>query len=54
MLEFAIVLLLKRNPKVPKMITCPEDQSNHIGKRKDNNALAAYILIDLIGSFIKY
>ena len=78
MLEFAIVLLLKRNPKIPKMsqlmtnfyamlgmdktsefhrnkgtkIQDLEDRNDNIGRRKDLNALAAYILIDLIASFL--
>ena len=29
-----------------------EDRNNDTVKRKDNNALAAYILIDLIASFL--
>ena len=78
MLEFATVLLLKRNPKTPKMsllmanfmamfvkdetgefqrnkgtkIQSLEDRNNDTVKGKDNNALAAYILIDLIASFL--
>ena len=78
MLEFAIVLLSKRNPQIPNMsqlmkkfyamlgmdktgefqrnkgtkIHDLEDRNDNIGRRKDINALAAYILIDLIASFL--